>query len=46
MHRVHVPRVVAPQPVRQRGAKVISLEARRQARVEQVQKRQPPKHAA
>jgi len=47
MNRVYMPRVAAPVAARQRGAKVISLDARRKARLEQIDpKRQPPKQAA
>jgi hypothetical protein len=47
MHRVHVPRVAAPAPARPRGAKVISLDARRKARLERIDPKRPaPRPAA
>jgi len=47
MNRVYMPRVATPVVARERGAKVISLDARRKARLERIDpKRQPPKQAA
>jgi hypothetical protein len=46
MNRVFIPRVAVPAPARPRAAKVISLDARRKARLERiVPKPQPPKAA-